>query len=199
MSHRVLPLTRDQVVARAFAQLRLVAEPHKFSPPEFVASPVAYRLDDSGQLGGDDPTAPHCADWSFGYRTLTADCIGFALYCAGIARYQPDYKGLNGSWLNTDSVVADAQRIRRFFDTVDAGEEVKPGDLMVTRSKYTLGVMTKRGHIGVIVRPAPSAAFNDLVIDCSPFHGRTTAIGLRKEPWARDYVVVRPLSYKEAA
>lgn len=199
MTTRILPLTRDQVVARAFDHITLVSEPHKFSPPEFVSKPVAYRNDDSGSLGGDDPTAPHCADWSFGYRTLTADCVGFALFCAGIARYHPDYKGLNGGWLNTDSVIADAQRIRRFFREVTAGDPVLPGDLMVSRSKFALGVRIKDGHIGVIIRPAPSAAFNDLVIDCSPYHGRTTAIGLRKEPWVKDYVIARPLHYKETA
>jgi hypothetical protein len=196
---RILSLDHHQVVARALAHLTLVSQPHKFSPPDFVSKPVEYRLDESGLTGGDDPTAPHCADWSYGYRTLTADCAGFALYCVGLARYQPDYKGLNGAWLNTDSIIADAARQRRFFFELEARDEVRPGDLMVTRSTFALGVRVKAGHVGVIIRPSPSAAFEHLVVDCSPYHGRTTAIGLRKEPWARNYVIVRALNVKEPA
>lgn len=198
MTTRIIPLDSNRVVARALAHLTLVSKPHKFSPPDFVSKPVEYRLDDSGLLGGDDPTAEHCADWSFGYRTLTADCIGFALYCVGIARYQPGYAGLNGAWLNTDSVITDAERQQQFFELVGPGDEIRPGDLMVTRSTFALGVRVKPGHIGVIVRPSPSAAFEHLIVDCSPFHGRTTAIGLRKEPWGRNYVIVRAKNVKES-
>lgn len=196
MPTRILPLTRDQVVARALAHLTLVASPHPSSPPDFMPAPVAYRLDDSGRLGGDDPSAPHCADWSYGYRTLTADCVAFALYCAGLSRYQPGYKGTRGAWLNTDSISDDAEGQMRFFRPLFSGERVLPGDLFVTRSKYVLGVRSHIGHIGVVVRPRPSDAFEHLIIDCSPFHGKTTAIGLRK-PWSNGGLFVRPLHYKE--
>lgn len=196
MPTRILPLTRDQVVSRALAHLTLVAEPHPSSPPDFVPAPVAYRLDDSGRLGGDDPSAPHCADWSYGYRTLTADCIGFALYCAGLSRYQPGYAGLNGSWLNTDSLVWDANGPMKFVRPVFSGEKVLPGDFFVTTSKYTMGIRREVGHIGIVVRPKPSDAHEHLLIDCSPFHGRTTAIGLRK-PWSVKGQFLRPLHYKE--
>lgn len=198
MTTRVFPLTRDQVVARALAHLTLVAEPHPSSPPDFIPAPVSYRLDDSGRLGGDDPSAPHCADWSYGYRTLTSDCIGFALYCAGLARYQPGYWGTRGAWLNTDSVLDDADRQMAFFRHLMSGERVKPGDLLVSRSDYLFGVRKKVGHIGVIVRPAPSGAFEHLVVDCSPRHGRTTAINTGY-PWSTRCQVVRPLHYKETA
>jgi hypothetical protein len=196
LTTRILPLTRDQVVSRALAHLTLVSEPHDHSPPDFVPAPVAYRLDDSGRLGGDDPSAPHCADWSYGYRTLTADCIGFALYCAGLSRFQPGYQGLNGSWLNTDSAIHDAEGPMTFFRPVFGGERVLPGDLLVSRSTYALGVRKSVGHIGVIVRPRPSDRFEHLVVDCSPYHGRDQAIGVRK-PWSTRCQVVRPLHYKE--
>lgn len=196
MTTRVLPLTRDQVVARALAHLTLVSEPHPSSPPDFIPAPVAYRLDTSGRLGGDDPSAEHCADWSYGYRTLTSDCIGFALYCAGLARYQPGYHGSRGAWLNTDSILDDADRQMAFFRHLLSGERVKPGDLLVSRSEYLLGVRKRIGHIGVIVRPAPSDAFEHLVVDCSPSHGRTTAINTRYA-WSPKCQVVRPLHYKE--
>ncbi len=195
---RILNLTRDQVVARALAHLTLVARKHKLSPPDFEPAPLAYRLDDSGCLGGDDPAAENCGDWSYGYRRLTADCIGFALYCAGIARRQPGYNGSRGEWLNTDSVLDDAAGPMKFFRflSVSAGEKPLPGDLCVSAS--TKGILTSRpGHIGVVIRPAPSPAYNHLVIDCSPFHGRDTAVGLR-EPWSDKCKIVRPLFYKEA-
>lgn len=198
MTTGILPLTRDQVVSRALAHLTLVSEPHKFSPPEFVPAPVAYRLDDSGQLGGDDPSAPHCADWSYGYRTLTSDCIGFALYCAGIARQQKDYKGFNGSWLNTDSIAADAEGQMHFFRPLMAGEKAKPADLLLTRSRFVAGLRNRIGHIGVIIRPRPSDKFEHLVVDCSPRHGRDTAINTGG-PWSNQCFVVRPLFYKETA
>lgn len=196
---RILNLTRDQVCARALAHLTLVAKPHPPSPPDFTPAPVAYRNDDSGRLGGDDPTAENCADWSYGYRTLTADCVGFALYCAGLARYQPGFSGLNGSWLNTDSIIADAIGGRRtFFEEVKDGRAVLPGDLLVSRSTFVAGVRVKAGHVGVIVRPAPSGAFEHLVVDCSPRHGRTTAINTGY-PWSTKCIVVRPVTYKEEA
>lgn len=198
MTTRLLHLTRDQVVARALAHLTLVSEPSPQSPPDFTPAPVEYRNDDSGNLGGDDPTAPHCADWSYGWRKLTADCVGFMLYCAGISRQQPDYAGLNGMWLNTDSILSDARGHRRFFRFLDAGERVLPADLLVSPSVFVNGTRTKDGHCGVIIRPKPSDAFDHLVIDCSPRHGRTTAINTGGH-WNDKCIVVRPLFYKEAA
>lgn len=196
MTTRILPLTRPEVLARAFSQLALVSKPHKLSPPDFLPAPIAYRLDNSGLLGGDDPSAPLCADWSYGYRTLTADCIGFALWAAGMSRYQPGYVGMNGSWLNTDSLVRDAEGQMKYVRPVMSGERVLPGDFFVTTSKYVMGIRREVGHIGIVVRPRPSDAFEHLLIDCSPFHGKTTAIGLRK-PWSTEGHFLRPLHYKE--
>jgi hypothetical protein len=162
-----------------------------------VERPVAYRLDDSGLLGGDDPTRPHCADVSYGGRTLTSDCAGFALHCAGIARKQPGYKGSKGEWLNTDSVLDDAHGQQRFFRTLRPGEEALPGDLVVTRSKYLLGVRIKAGHMEVLVRRAVPG-FKAMTIGCSQRFGRDTAIGVGYV-WSPACQVIRPLFYKEAA
>lgn len=192
----ILNLTRDQVVARALAHLTLVSEPHRLSPPDFMPAPVSYRNDDSGRLGGDDPQAEHCADWSFGYRTLTSDCVGFMAFCAGFSRRQKGFRGLNGEWLNTDSIISDAEHLMRFFRPVMGGERVLPGDLLVSRSTFALGIRVKDGHCGVIIRPRPSDAFEHLVVDCSPRHGRTTAIGTGG-PWSTKCQAIRPLFYKE--
>jgi hypothetical protein len=75
----IIKLSRHDALRRAFSHLSLT---HVGS--DGIERPVAYRLDESGLLGGDDPEGPHCADVSYGGRTLTSDCIGFALYCAKV-------------------------------------------------------------------------------------------------------------------
>lgn len=194
MTWNLISLTRDQVVARALAHLTF-CERHPKAPRGTPAKPVEYRLDDSGRLGGDDPRASSCVDWSFGYRTPTSDCIGFALYCAGIARLQPGFHGRTGDYLNTDSVLADAHGRMFFFRQLLSGEAVKPGDLLVSPSTYLGGVRLRPGHIGVIVRPGAKMEHH-AVIDCSPRHGKSTAIGFGYA-WNNKCEVVRPLFYKE--
>jgi hypothetical protein len=181
----ILNLTREEVLERAFAHLSLL---HKGS--DGVRRPVAYRLDDSGLLGGDDPRAPHCADVSYGGRTLTADCAGFALYSIGLARKQPGYKGSKGEWLNTDSVLDDAHGQQKFFRTLKLGERALPGDLIVTRGAYLLGKRVKAGHVEVLLRRA-APGYKMLSIGCSPRFGRDTAIGVG-EQWSAACEVVRP-------
>jgi hypothetical protein len=183
----IIKLSRHDALRRAFSHLSLT---HVGS--DGIERPVAYRLDESGLLGGDDPEGPHCADVSYGGRTLTSDCIGFALYCAGIARWQPDYKGSRGPWLNTDAVLDDAHGQKRFFVPI-ARELALPGDLVVTRSKYALKVRLSPGHIEMLVRePLPN--FKALTIGCSPRFGRDTAIGVGPV-WTDKYEVVRPRNY----
>jgi hypothetical protein len=191
----VLNLTRSQVAARAVGQMLFLPPAHRLSPPDYAPLPIAYRLDDSGLLGGDDPEATDCADWSYGYRRKTADCVGFALWAAGIARKQKGFKGLNGEWLNTDSVLADAEGDMRFFRPLMAGERARVADLVVSRSRRVLGRRVP-GHIGVLLRPRPAEGYEHMVIDCSPRHGRDTAIGVGT-PWSKDCHIIRPLFYKE--
>ena len=177
-------------VVRALSHLRIL-----FKGNDGIERPIAYRLDDSGLLGGDDPLAEHCADVSYGGRTLTADCIGFALYCAGIARRQPGFKGSRGEWLNTDSVLDDAHGAQVFFRTLKPGEKARPGDLVVTRSKFLLGKRIRAGHIEMLLRPA-ALDFKAMTIGCSPRFGRETAIGVGYT-WSDACEVVRPLNYTD--
>lgn len=186
----VLNISSHAAVARAVSHLTIL---HKGS--DGVERPIAYRLDDSGLLGGDDPYAKYCADESYGGRTLTSDCIGFALYCAGIAREQHGYKGSRGEWLNTDSVLDDAHGQAKFFRLLKPGGKARAGDLVVTRSKYLLGARIKAGHIEMLLRP-PAGTFKGVTIGCSPRFGRDTAIGVGYI-WSTACEIVRPLNYTD--
>lgn len=194
----VMPLTRAQVVDRALSQLANFTPPVKYAPSDAMPVPIAYRLDDSGRLGGDDPSAPLCADWSYGYRVPTADCIGLALWASGLARKQKGYQGSLGEWLNTDSLVHDSEHGMKFCRPLYSGEKAREGDWLITPSGYTLGVRTSIGHIGVIIRPRASDAYEHLVVDCSPRHGRTTAVNTGG-PWSTKCRVLRPLHYVETS
>jgi hypothetical protein len=182
----VLEMDSEYAVQRAVRHLSLL-----FTGSDGVRRPIAYRLDDSGLLGGKDPTASHCADVSYGGRTLTADCTGFALYCAGIARVQPGYKGRNGAHLNTDAVLDDAHGQQKFFRL--SMHDARRGDLVVMRGKYLLGKRVKAGHIEMLLRP-PAPGFKGLTIGCSPRFGRDTAIGVGFV-WSDACEIVRPLNY----
>ncbi|MBZ0233654.1 MAG: hypothetical protein K8M05_15110, partial [Deltaproteobacteria bacterium] len=134
--------------------------------------------------------------WAFGERTPVKDCIGHALGCLGIDRKQPGYKGVNGEWLNCAAIFADALGAHRFFERVE-DEDAKPGYVLVDRK-----------HIGIIVRPmlrwwvdkdgdgkreaGEDMAFDLLVSDCSPRHGRESAVGLGGR-WSRECIVARPV------
>lgn len=181
---RVLELTRGQVVARALSMIVATPEPRK-KTADAGLRPIHYRLDTSGLLGGDDPNAPHCADWSYGGRTPTADCIGFALWASGLARQQPGYSGSRGDWLNCASLLDDADGNRAWCRPLAAGEMAKPGDWLLTRD-----------HIGVIVRPKLRPGQEHLVVDCSPRHGRNTAIDTGG-PWSGECRVIRPQHYAD--
>lgn len=184
----VLKITSDDAVARALSHLALL-----YRGSDGIERPLAYRLDDSGLLGGFDPTAKTCASLSYGGRTLTADCIGFALYSAGISRKQKGYKGSRGEDLNTDAVLDDAHGQQAFFRLLKAGEDARRGDLVVTRSTYVLKVRVKAGHIEMLLRP-PTLDFKGMTIGCSPRFGRDTAIGVGYV-WSPACEIVRPLNY----
>lgn len=172
-------LTRKEVVDRALSMI--LAMPLL---PIGTPKPIAYRLDDSGLLGGRDPHAPHCADLSFGGRTWTSDCIGLALWASGIDRLQPGFKGSRGAWLNCASLLDDAKGDMRYCRELMSGEGAKPGDWLLTKD-----------HIGVIVR-VKTPGFDYLVVDCSPRHGRPTAINTGG-PWSGECEPIRPLFYAE--
>ncbi len=176
-----LKLNRAQVVHRGL--LMIAARPkNKFGQ----LIPIGYRLE-GGFNGGSDLNALHCASWSYGYRTPTSDCIGFVLWASGIDRMQPGYQGSRGEWLNCASLLDDAHGAMKFCRPVAKGTEALPGDWLMTRD-----------HIGLIIRPDNDATdgYDHLVIDCSPRHGRSTAINTGLA-WSDACEVVRPLFYAE--
>lgn len=98
-----------------------------------------------------------------------SDCIGFALWCLGIDRYQPvdgediDYPFYEG-WINTDSMLMDANGPRRYFEPV---AYPFPGCVIVYPSTYKNGKRDRLGHIGVVVSVKGSRAKDIKVIDCN--------------------------------
>jgi hypothetical protein len=187
-----LHLTRQEVLARAYANMLVVPEPQAGSPSDAGSHPIGYRLT-GGFNGGNDPTAPYCYSWSYGGRRPTADCIGFVLHSSGIDRLQPHYNGVVGEWLHCGSLLADAYGTglpkgtapHQFCRSLGEHEAVLPGDWMLTRD-----------HIALVLRPE-TADSGVLVMDCSPRHGRNTGIGIGYA-WSEACEVVRPLFYKEA-
>lgn len=180
---KLLHLTRAEVVARGFSQIAAIpALPPGKWPEDAGNRPIAYRVD-PGFNGGFDPEAPHCASWSYGGRTPTADCVGFVLWASGIDRMRPGYDGYYGVWLNQVSIEHDANTSRVFSEPVGI-KDLKPGDWGLNR-----------GHMALVVRPATRVT-PPLLIDCSPANG-VSAIKARP-PWAQDVRYVRPLFYKDS-
>jgi hypothetical protein len=166
------------------SMLLAVPRPPPDAPFDAGGRPIAYRLD-PGFNGGADPTAAHCASWSYGLRTPTSDCIGLALWACYIDRKQPGYHGTRGEWLNCASLCDDADGERRFCEPIEY-KLGRAGDLLITRD-----------HVGVIVRPClvngdagADPDFDHLVVDCSPRHRRDSAVGLGG-PWSDACRVIR--------
>jgi len=176
--------THEMVVQRALSQVVAIPDPPPGSPLDAGGRPIAYRLE-PGFNGGADPFAPHCASWSYGNRTPTSDCIGLALWASGIDRMQPGYKGSRGEWLNCASLLDDADGAKQFCRPLKLTEMARPGDWVLTRD-----------HIGVLVRPQSTHA-DELVVDCSPRHGRQHAVGIGMV-WSDACRVIRPVFYKES-
>lgn len=171
-----LPFTMQERAMRAISMILAIPKPPAGAPADAGNRPIVYRLE-GGYNGGDDPAAEHCASWSFGGRTPTSDCIGLALWAWGIDRKQPGYKGSRGEWLNCASLIDDADGECRFVTPIDDARAVA-GDLLITRD-----------HVGVIIRPG-IGEFDHLVVDCSPRHGRLTAVGIGG-PWSDACRVLR--------
>ncbi len=165
----ILKLPRGEAIRRTTSMLYTLA----------LGKPINYRLEDYN--GGHNPLAKHCADFSYGGRTPTSDCIGLILWGAGVDRKQPGYSGTRGEWLNCASLLDDADGEQRFCRPILVGGAY-PGDWVLTRS-----------HIGMLLRPDLEDS-DPLVIDCSPRHGRRNAIGTGGY-WSGECRVVRPLVY----
>src|SRR5678816_2773083 len=79
-------ISRSHAVARALSAIAAVPKPPAGAPDNAGQRPIAYRLHEAN--GGRDPFAGMCSDWSYGNRTPTADCIGFALWASQLDRCQ---------------------------------------------------------------------------------------------------------------
>lgn len=79
-----------------------------------------------------------------------ADCIGFALWCLGLDRYQPKVFNHYDGWMNTDSILDDAEH-GAGGDHWELLERPRPGCLVVYRSKYANGKRVLMGHVAVVV------------------------------------------------
>lgn len=198
---KILHITREDALWRALSQIVCVPTPPKGAPAGAGNRPIAYRLEEAN--GGFDPRGPldidgdghiefveleanHCASWSFGNRTPTADCIGFVMWASGVDRCQPGFKTPRvEGWLNCRSLMDDSRTSQRFCRLLRMHEAPLPGDWLLTDD-----------HIGMVIRSA-TAVSDLLVVDCSPRHGRPTAINTGLA-WSEACVVVRPLVYKEA-
>jgi hypothetical protein len=181
----IRPTTPEDAVQRAFLMIAAVPRTPEGSPSDGGHRPIGYRLEDEN--GGRDPYAAHCADWSYGLRTPTADCIGFVLWCSGLDRYQPSYKGSREGWLNCVSLIDDADGSKVWCEPVIYAH-AQAGDWLITAE-----------HIGIIVRPAcylPDGRMvsDHLVVDCSPRHGWAIAVNTGY-PWSTECRVVRYRRY----
>jgi hypothetical protein len=117
----VVPLTTEQIIARAKYLARLVGSTALDSfarAPRPLVRDIYYRLPDHN--GGTDPTAPDCAtDWfetdvaGVVHPRITSDCSGADSWIHGHDRYQPQRMaaavGYGGFW-NTNSKIIDAER-----------------------------------------------------------------------------------------
>ena len=122
--------------------VRQRAEGDDFCPP------IYYRL--KVYNGGKDPTAPDCATrWSAEGSTfvnVTSDCIGAAAWIGGWDRYQPArFAHLYGGWINTDSMIMDAQGPAKCFRLCDP----YPGCYVVSATGS--GPAEAIGHIGTVI------------------------------------------------
>lgn len=185
MRGKILTLTRSEAVTRALSQITAIPPlPPGTWPGDAGNRPIGYRLE-PGFNGGANPEAEHCASWSYGGRTPTADCIGFVLWASGIDRYQPGYRGSRGEWLNCASILDDAAGAAKFSTVVVPGSE-RPGDWLLDT-----------GHISMVLRPTTRTS-RPLVVDCSPRHDQTRHACVNTGyPWSTNYKIVRPNFYKD--
>jgi hypothetical protein len=96
------------------------------------------------------------------------DCSGFSSWCIGLSRQTQDpfYVQLNGGWLETTAMVADALRAGGILTKVSAP---LPGDLIVYGDRVVNG-RRSQGHVGIVSEVANGKATK--VVHCSSGNGR---------------------------
>lgn len=107
-----------------------------------AAMPSRYVLG----AGGRDPRA--LTPFTMRDGVLGSDCVGFTSWCLGHDRYQPKTFPRYDGWINTDSLMADANDARTWYGPVSRPE---PGDVVVFPSIYRDGQRRRMGHIGLVV------------------------------------------------
>lgn len=182
---KILHFSPEEAVARALSQIVAIPLlPPGTWPSDAGNRPIGYRLD-PGFNGGFDPEAHHCASWSYGGRSPTADCIGFVLWASGIDRMQPGYKGSRGEWLNCASILDDASGKAVYGRFLLPNEAEKPGDWLLDT-----------GHISMVIRPSTRTT-KPLVVDCSPRHDTSRQACINTgQSWSAGTRIVRPTFYK---
>jgi hypothetical protein len=131
--------------------------------------PIRYRL--TKYNGGRDPNAEHPGTWAPDWGVWCCDCAGFTAWCLGHDRYQKGKFEPYGGWINTDSMIMNAEKFagtkKAWFELLD---EPEPGCLLVTRSTYKDGKRAKVGHVGICaaVLGAWAGDYDSIMaIDCS--------------------------------
>lgn len=152
--------------------------------PSRLGRAIRYKLG----AGGRNPSAPTPETIRDG--VLGSDCVGFALWCHGIDRFNKLFP-VYGGWMNTDSLRQEALEDKGEIDWVTQISRPEPGCLVV------YGAAGKKpfrriGHVGLVVNvPAEwDASVKDCwralgVIDC---RSSSPAIELRNGLtwWGRD-------------
>lgn len=100
--------------------------------------------------GGRDPNAstPFTPDKN---GVVGSDCVGWVLWALGVDRYQPKLFTYYDGWMNTDSIIDDAQKGvgGRLWKLLNKPE---PGCLVIFPSLHNAaGKMTRMGHVGLVV------------------------------------------------
>lgn len=168
-------------------------QPRRLRIPGLTATDALHRAASCvGQgryvlgAGGRDPDAP--APWTRRGARYGSDCVGFVLWCWGLDRYQPATFPLYGGWINTDSALQSVRTSGQWFELVEGGRAVEPGDLLVFPSVDLDhdGSRDRIGHVG-LVSHVPYLWDGDVgdlrVIHCAA-SGRVAVRESSGAPWA---------------
>jgi cell wall-associated NlpC family hydrolase len=125
-------------------------------------SAIGLRIDYKLGKGGMNPATKSPAS------NGECDCSGFSSWCIGLSRQTKDpfYVALNGGWLETTAMTADALRTGGILTKVDTPQ---PGDLIVYGDRVVNG-RRSQGHVGIVSEVRDGKASK--VIHCSSGNAR---------------------------
>ncbi len=127
---------------------------------------VQYELGAGGMI----PSTPTPANFQ-----NRCDCSGYVCWCLGISRKteHPLYLYFNGGWINTDSIVHDANSPTGFFRILS---EPRVGCLIVFPSPSA----GHYGHVGIVTDTSNGQITS--VIHCSNGNNTTFGDAIRETP-----------------